>query len=225
MRATKGAIEAVKIDRETLEPEIKVIGDATPIGICGSGMIDAITEMFLAGIIDQRGKFVPEAKTDRIREGEDGLEYVIYSGDGRDIVLTQVDLENIVRAKAAIYAGVSLLLKEVGFPFEMIERVYIAGGFGNYIDVEKAIIMGMLPDIPRERFRFMGNTSVAGAYLCLLSEDMRREAERVASMMTYMELSVKGSYMDEFMSAMFLPHTDMEQFPNVKGMLEENSRI
>ncbi len=225
MRATKGAIEAVKIDRETLEPEIKVIGDASPIGICGSGMIDAITEMFLAGIIDQRGKFVPEAKTDRIREGEDGLEYVIYSGDGRDIVLTQVDLENIVRAKAAIYAGVSLLLKEVGFPFEMIERVYIAGGFGNYIDVEKAIIMGMLPDIPRERFRFMGNTSVAGAYLCLLSEDMRREAERVASMMTYMELSVKGSYMDEFMSAMFLPHTDMEQFPNVKGMLEENGRI
>ncbi len=220
MRATEGAIESVKIDRESLEPEIGVIGDSAPIGICGSGMIDAVTEMFLSGIIDQRGKFNPDAKTDRIREGDDGLEYVIFSRDGRDIVLTQVDIENIVRAKAAIYAGVSMLLKEVGFPFEMIERVYIAGGFGNYIDVEKAIVMGMLPDIPRERFRFMGNTSVAGAYLCLLSEKMRREAERVASMMTYIELSVKGGYMDEFMSAMFLPHTEMEQFPSVKAMLQ-----
>ena len=223
MRATKGAIESVKIDRESLEPEVGVIGDSTPIGICGSGMIDAVTEMFLSGIIDQRGKFNPDAKTDRIREGEDGLEYVIFSSDGRDIVLTQVDIENLVRAKAAIYAGVSMLLKEVGFPFEMIERVYIAGGFGNYINVEKAIVMGMLPDIPRERFKFMGNTSVAGAYLCLLSEDMRREAERVASMMTYIELSVKGGYMDEFMSAMFLPHTDMGQFPSISQILGTKS--
>ncbi len=223
MRATKGAIESVKIDRKSLEPEIEIIGDSTPIGICGSGMIDAVTEMFLSGIIDQRGKFNTDAKTDRIREGEDGLEYVIFSSDGRDIVLTQVDIENIVRAKAAIYAGVSMLLKEVGFPFEMIERVYIAGGFGNYIDVEKAIVMGMLPDIPRDRFKFMGNTSVAGAYLCLLSEDMRREAERVASMMTYIELSVKGGYMDEFMSAMFLPHTDMGQFPSIRQILSTKS--
>ncbi|RMG74585.1 MAG: DUF4445 domain-containing protein [Nitrospirae bacterium] len=182
-------------------------------------MIDAITEMFLSGIIDQRGRFNPEARTDRIREGEDGPEYVVYRGQEREIVLTQVDIENIVRAKAAIYAGVSMLLKEVGFPFEMIEQVYIAGGFGNYIDVEKAIVMGMLPDIPRERFKFMGNTSVAGAYLCLLSEDMRREAERVSSMMTYVELSVKGGYMDEFMSALFLPHTDMGQFPSVKEII------
>ncbi len=219
MRATNGAIESVKIDRETLEPEIKVIGEGQPVGICGSGMIDAITEMFLSGIIDQKGRIVADLNTDRIREGEDGLEYVVYRDSGRDIVLTQVDIENLIRAKAAIYAGVSLLLKEVGFSLDMIERVYIAGGFGNYIDVEKAVIMGMLPDIPRERFQFMGNTSIAGAYLCLLSEQMRQEAEQVASMMTYMELSVKGSYMDEFMSAMFLPHTDMEQFPMVKEIL------
>ncbi|NOY64149.1 MAG: DUF4445 domain-containing protein [Nitrospirae bacterium] len=219
MRATNGAIESVRIDPETLEPEFKVIGDVSPIGICGSGMIDAITEMFLAGIVDQKGRIRDDLKTDRIREGEDGLEYLLYSGETHDIVLTQVDIENLIRAKGAIYAGASLLLKEVGFTFDMIERVYIAGGFGNYIDVEKAVIMGMLPDIPRDRFRFMGNTSIAGAYLCLMSEEMRREAERVASMMTYMELSTKGTFMDEFMSALFLPHTEMEQFPSVKELV------
>lgn len=219
MRATNGAIESVRISPETYEPEVTVIGDTVPIGICGSGMIDAVTEMFLSGIIDQKGKIRDDIKTERIREGEEGLEYLIYSGDGREIVLTQVDIENIIRAKAAIYAGVSMLLKEVGFTLEMIEKVYIAGGFGNYINVERAIVMGMLPDLPVERFRFMGNTSIAGAYLCLMSEDMRREAERIASMMTYMELSTKGAFMDEFMSALFLPHTEIEQFPSVKEML------
>ncbi len=220
MRATEGAIEAIRIDRETLEPELKTIGDAGPLGICGSGMIDAIPEMFLSGILDQRGKFVKDSGSKRIRDGEDGAEFVLYrDGAGREIVLTEVDVENIIRAKAAIYAGVSLLLKEIGFTLEMIEKVYIAGGFGNYLDVEKAVILGMLPDIPKERFHFMGNTSVAGAYLCLLSGEMRREAEEVASKMTYVELSVKGSFMDEFMSAMFLPHTDIEQFPTVKSLL------
>ncbi len=219
MRATDGAIESIRIDTETLETEIKVIGDTKPIGICGSGMIDAVSEMFLTGIINQRGKFVGETASSRIREGEDGTEFVIHHNAKGDIVLTEVDIENIIRAKAAIYAGVSLLLKEVGFTLDMIEKVYIAGGFGNYLNVERAILIGMLPDIPKERFHFMGNTSVAGAYLCLLSKDMRKEAEDVASRMTYIELSVKGGFMDEFMSAMFLPHTDMEQFPTVQALL------
>ncbi len=219
MRATDGAIESIRIDPETFETEIKVIGDSKPIGICGSGMIDAISEMFLTGILDQRGKFVRETASSRIREGEDGMEFVIHHNTKGDIVLTEVDIENIIRAKAAIYAGVSLLLKEVGFTLDMIEKVYIAGGFGNYLNVERAILIGMLPDIPKERFHFRGNTSVAGAYLCLLSKEMRREAEDVASRMTYIELSAKGGFMDEFMSAMFLPHTDIEQFPTVQALL------
>ncbi|MCL4475454.1 MAG: ASKHA domain-containing protein [Nitrospirae bacterium] len=218
MRATEGAIEKVRIDPKTYEPELGVIGDAKPVGICGSGMIDAISEMFLTGVIDQKGKLVRHRKTDRIRGGEDGFEFV-FSREGRDVALTEADIENIIRAKAAIYAGVSLLLKEVGFGLDAVERVYIAGGFGNYLDIERAIILGMLPDLPRDKFTFLGNTSITGAYLCLLSESLRREAEEIASKMTYMELSVSRGFMDEYLSALFLPHTDIGLFPTVAGLM------
>ncbi len=220
MRATEGAIESVRINPETYEPELGVIEDSRPVGICGSGMIDAVSEMFLTGVIDQKGKFTRHVKTDRIREGEDGLEFALYRGN-RDVVLAEVDIENILRAKAAIYAGVSLLLKEVGFGLDAVERVYIAGGFGNFLNVERATILGMLPDLPKERFSFLGNTSVAGAYLCLLSEDLRKEAEGIASKMTYVELSVSRGFMDEYLSALFLPHTDMALFPSVAGMMKK----
>jgi len=220
MRATEGAIEAITIDPKTFEPSFGVVDNAAPSGICGSGMIDALSEMFLKGVIDRKGKFVRGLKTNRIREGEEGTEFVFFKGS-KDIVLTEADIENIMRAKAAIYAGVSLLIKEVGFSLDNIERVYIAGGFGNYLNVDKAIILGMLPDLPKERFRFLGNTSIAGAYLCLLSEKMRKEAEEIARKMTYMELSVSRNFMDEYMSALFLPHTDMGLFPTVKQELEK----
>ncbi len=220
MRATIGAIEAVKIDPTTYDPFINVIGDVTPQGICGSGMIDAISEMFLTGIIDQKGRFVT-GKTNRIRKGEDGLEYLFYRSDKHymDIVLTEVDIENLLRAKAAVYAGVMTLLNEIGFTLDAVKKVYIAGGFGNYINVPRAIILGMLPDLPKERFVFMGNTSLTGAYLCLLSEDLRKEVEDISSKMTYIELSVSRSFMDEYMSALFLPHTDITKFPTVASML------
>ena len=182
-------------------------------------MIDAISELFLSGVIDQKGKFVHEIKTGCIREGDEGAEFVLHKG-AKDIVLTEVDIENIMRAKAAIYAGISLLIKEVGFTLDNIERVYIAGGFGNYLNVDRAVIIGMLPDIPKEKFRFLGNTSVAGAYLCLLSEKLRKEAEDIALKMTYMELSVSRNFMDEYMSALFLPHTDMALFPTVEKLLK-----
>ncbi len=222
MRATSGAIEAIKIDKETFEPEISVIGGGTAMGICGSGMIDAVSEMFLTGILDLKGKFI-SGKTGRVRESEEGLEYLFFPGDAhrRDIVLTEPDIENLLRAKAAIYAGVTTLLAEVGLTIDSIERIYIAGGFGNYINVERAIILGMLPDAPRERFVFMGNTSITGAYLCLLSEELRDEAEKIASQMTYVELSVSHNFMDKYMSALFLPHTDISQFPTVQALLQK----
>ncbi len=176
--------------------------------------------MFLFGVIDQKGKMVEGTKTDRIRRGDEGIEFVLYRGTDRDVVLTEPDIENILRAKAAIYAGVSLLLKEVGFGLDTIEKVYIAGGFGNYLNIDKAIILGMLPDLPKDRFCFLGNTSITGAYLCLLSEDLRNEAEDIASKMTYMELSVSRGFMDEYMSALFLPHTDLGQFPTVEKLLK-----
>ncbi len=219
MRATEGAIENIKIDKDTLEPEVGVIGNSAPIGICGSGMIDAISEMFLKGLINQKGEFIENLNSERVRDGEDGKEYLFYKGITKDIVLTEVDIENVIRAKAAIYAGVSLLIKEVGLSLDDIEKVYIAGGFGNYLNIEKATILGMLPDMPTEKFSFIGNTSVMGAYLCLLSEDLRKDAEKIASHMTYIELSVSGNYMEEYMSAMFLPHTDLSQFPTVSSMI------
>lgn len=223
MRATKGAIESIQFDRTSLEPELGVIGDTRPLGICGSGMIDAIAGMYFSGIIDQRGKLVKEKAPARIREGHEGPEYLFYRDEDHEIVLSEVDIENIIRAKAAIYAGVSLLLKEVGLTPDILDKVYIAGGFGNYLDINKGIILGMLPDLPVEKYLYLGNTSIAGSYLSLMSEDMRKEAEDIASKMTYIELSVSGKFMDEYMSAMFLPHTDISLFPTVQEMLRTRS--
>ncbi|HMK49235.1 MAG TPA: ASKHA domain-containing protein [Thermodesulfovibrionales bacterium] len=220
MRATEGAVESVKIAPRTYEPELGVIGHGKPVGICGSGMIDAITEMFLTGIIDQKGRIIKNAASGRIRDGVEGPEFVFYSDGRSEVVLTEVDIENIIRAKAAIFAGVSLLLRETGFTLGDLEHVYIAGGFGNYLNVGKAILIGMLPDIPREKFRFLGNTSIVGAYLCLLSENMRRDAEEIAKKMTNIELSVSRNFMDEYLSALFLPHTDISLFPTVEEILK-----
>lgn len=228
MRATDGAIEDIKINRETLEPELQVIGEDTrpgnesfqPIGICGSGMIDAVSEMFLTGILDQKGR-LQRGISERIRDGEEGLEFVIHSAKGRDIVLTEPDIENIIRAKAAIYAGFSILLKEVGYTFDDVNTIYIAGGFGKFLDIEKAIILGMLPEMPREKFQFMGNTSIKGAYLCTLSRTMREEAEEISKKMTYLELSVSRSFMDEYVSGLFIPHTNVDAFPSVKKLIKK----
>jgi len=223
MRATSGAIEGITIDPDSGDVSVRVVGDnARPMGICGSGMIDAIAEMFLAGFLDQKGKLQAGA-SDRIRTGEDGPEFVIYSGDGKDIVLTEPDIENIVRAKAAIYAGFTTLLREVGFSFDDVQKIYIAGGFGKFLDVEKAVIIGMLPELPKEKFQYMGNTSVTGAYLFLLSRRLRAEAEEIARKMTYLELSVSRSFMDEYVSGLFIPHTNIDAFPGVKKLMKKQA--
>ncbi|MBF0520168.1 MAG: ATP-binding protein, partial [Nitrospirae bacterium] len=220
MRATAGAIESIRIDPVTLEPVIGVVGGVPPMGICGSGMIDAIVEMFKTGIINQKGMFNPK-KSERIREGEEGLEYLIHSDFAaqRDIVLTKVDIENLIRAKAAIFAGVSLLINEVGLNLDVIDRVYVAGGFGNSLNVAKTVMLGMIPDLPEDKYTFLGNTSIIGAYLALMSDTLRGELEDICSKMTYVELSVVGGYMDEYMSAMFIPHTDMSKFPTVAAAM------
>jgi uncharacterized 2Fe-2S/4Fe-4S cluster protein (DUF4445 family) len=216
MRATDGAIESVKIHPDNYGTDLGIIGNTIPSGICGSGMIDTISELFFAGLIDQKGSIQKDLKTDAIKIEDEGPEFILYRGQLKEIVLTEVDIENIIRAKAAIYAGVTLLLKEVGLTLDIVERIYIAGGFGNYLDIDKAIMIGMLPDLPKEKFSFIGNTSIAGAYLGLLSAKMRSESEEIARKMTYIELSVSRGFMDEYMSALFLPHTNIELFPSVK---------
>jgi len=228
MRAMEGAIEEVEINPKTYEVNFRVIGDSKPIGICGSGMIDILAEMYLNGVIDQRGKIREEIGSKRIRRGESGLEFVIAwrveSAINKEIVITEVDLDNLIRAKAAIYAGFATLLSHMDMQFGDIEKLYIAGGFGRYIDIERAITIGMLPDLPVDRFQFLGNTSIMGAYYGLLCDRLRHEVEEIAKRMTYIELSVSRSFMDEYMSALFLPHTNLNAFPTVKRELEERKQ-
>ncbi|MDA8219023.1 MAG: ASKHA domain-containing protein [Dehalococcoidales bacterium] len=220
MRATAGAIEQVRINPETLEPMILTIANRRPIGICGSGLIDLLSELFLVGIVDKRGKFNPDLPTDRVRKGDHGGEYVIAwgenTGTGRDIVLTEVDIDNLLRAKGAIYAAAELLAGSVDLTLADIEEILIAGSFGRYLRADKAIDIGLLPDVPTDRIKFLGNSSLIGARLMSLSRDMLRRADEIAKMMTYVELSVHPEYMDHYVSALFLPHTNMDAFPSVR---------
>ncbi|MFH0924655.1 MAG: ASKHA domain-containing protein [bacterium] len=228
MRAMLGAIEKVKINKEDFEPEIKTIGQVKPRGICGSGIIDILSELFVIGLIDQRGKFKNDSESKRIRKGYHGFEYVLAwaseSSIGKDVVFTEVDIDNIMRAKGAMYAGCSLLLKSLDYSFNELDRFFIAGGFGSQLDIEKAIIIGLLPDLPVEKFEYLGNTAIIGAHFVLLSERMREEAEEIAKRMTYMELSTSTTFMDEYSAALFLPHTDMKQFSKVEQILNFQRR-
>lgn len=224
MRAMAGAIEDVWINPQTFEVKYQTIGNVPPRGICGSGMISLLAEMFVAGVVDKRGKVRRDLPTARVRAGAHGGEYVIAWADettiDQDIALTEVDIENLIRTKAAIYAGFSVLVRSVGLNLADVEEVLIGGAFGQYINVEKAIQIGLLPDMPWERFRYLGNTSALGAYTALLCSDMRRQVVDVAQKMTYLELSADNTFYEEFMSAMFLPHTDEASFPSVRRVLE-----
>jgi uncharacterized 2Fe-2S/4Fe-4S cluster protein (DUF4445 family) len=233
MRATKGAIEECWISGESsphpYEPTYRVIGSGKPRGICGSGLISLLAEMFLTGLVDKGGMINLSLShmNNRIREGEHGVEYVVAWGsdteNGKDITINNVDIDNLKRAKAAIYAGFTVLAQSVGVPLEMVEQVLIGGSFGKYINVEKAVQIGLLPDMPWDRFKFLGNTSVQGAYLALLDWRNRDRIRDIASQMTYIELSADNTFYDAFMSAMFLPHTDLESFPSVAAAVENKT--
>jgi uncharacterized 2Fe-2S/4Fe-4S cluster protein (DUF4445 family) len=224
MRATRGAIEEIWINSKTLEPTYRVIGGGKPTGICGSGLISLLAEMFMTGVIDKAGYLNVHLDIERIREGEHGAEYVIAwakeTHSGKDISITHVDIDNLLRAKGAIFAGYSVLANSVGIPLEMIEQMLVGGSFGKYINVEKAIQIGLLPDLPWENIRFLGNTSVRGAYYALLDKRARERVDEIASRMTYIELSADNSFYEAFMSALFLPHTDLALFPSVEAAMQ-----
>jgi uncharacterized 2Fe-2S/4Fe-4S cluster protein (DUF4445 family) len=235
MRATKGAIEEVwiasRVSNKPYEPTYRVIGNVKPSGMCGSGLISLLAEMLLTGIVDKSGNINLSLSdyTNRVREGERGPEYVIAWGHesehGKDIVITHIDIDNLKRAKAAIYAGFTVLAESVGVPLELVDQVLIGGSFGKYINVEKAIQIGLLPDMPWERFQFLGNTSVRGTYYALLDWRDRARVKDIASRMTYIELSADNTFYDAFMSAMFLPHTDLASFPTVEAALVKDDQI
>lgn len=228
MHATAGAIERVTIDLAEDLVQYSTIGGGRPRGICGSGLVDALAEMRRNDIVDRAGNLNAALDHPRIRAGLEGPEFVLVWGEevGRedDIVLRGPEVENLIRSKAAVFAGTRVLLRSVGLGMDAVERVFVAGGFGNFLSVDKAMFIGLLPDLPLEKFRFVGNASLAGARLALLSDEARRSLARDAQRMTYCELSVEPTFMDEYVSALFLPHTDLDLFPTVSRQLKAEGK-
>jgi uncharacterized 2Fe-2S/4Fe-4S cluster protein (DUF4445 family) len=218
MRAMAGAIERIQISGESFEVQYQTVGNAPPVGICGSGLIDCLAKLRRAGIIDRTGK-MQEIASSRLRTGSDGPEFVLAwaseSGNKQDIVITESDIKNLIRAKGAVFAGVRVMLAMVDLPLEAIDRILIAGGFGNYLNIPDAIRIGLLPDLPVEKYQFIGNSSLKGAHLALLSREALAHGDELARNMTYLELSLGNTFMDEYVSALFLPHTDLTLFPSV----------
>jgi len=225
MRATSGAIEKFHIEPETLDPMIITINHAKPQGICGSGLISIVAELLEVGVIDQQGKFNRQLEHPRIREGYDSYEYVLAwakdSAVDEDIAITEIDLDNLMRAKGAMYAGYQTLLESVSMTFSDLDRVILAGNFGNYIDLEQGICIGLLPDIDRDKFYYLGNASLLGAQISLTDHKRFLERTLVSKLMTNMELSENPNFMNHYMAALFLPHTDMSMFPSVKEKLPD----
>ena len=229
MRAAKGAIEDFSIDPVTLEPMIITIGNVRPKGICGSGLIIMAAIMFEMGIINNLGKFDRDLDTPRIRQDNGVYEYVLAWQNetqiDRDITITEIDIENLIRAKGAIYSGCMTLLTEVGMGIGDIEHIILAGGFGSYVDLEKAMTIGLLPELDPEKVTFIGNGSLMGARMSSLTNRIRKDVVEVTKKMTNFELSDTNSYMDNYVAALFLPHTDMNQFPKLKSRLEKRKKL
>lgn len=215
MRATTGAVESIKIDKDTMEPELTIIGEgAKPAGLCGSGLIDTISELFRCGIINAKGKFIRDGK--RVKRDEYVSSYILAfaeeSATGRDVELTEVDIDNFIRAKAAIFSAIRSMLNAVDMTIEDISKVMIAGGIGSGISIENAINIGMLPKQPVDKYEYIGNSSLTGACAMLLSDEATEKVFDLGRNMTYLELSTHPGYMDEFVAACFLPHTNANLF-------------
>lgn len=219
MRATDGAIDALTIDEETMEPTLSIIGDEgqKPVGLCGSGIIDTISELFRCKIINAKGQIVREGK--RVKTDPYGIKsYVLAfkedAGSVNDVEITEVDVDSFIRAKGAIFSGINTLVESLGFDMSIVDNVYVAGGIGSGINMANAVRIGMLPDIPLEKYKYIGNSSLAGAYAMLISNQAEAKVSELASSMTYLELSTHPGYMDAFVAACFIPHTDASLFPS-----------
>ena len=219
MRATDGAVEACVIDKQTMEPTLTIVGEAgqKAVGICGSGIIDIIAELYRCGIINAKGLFQREGR--RVKHDQHGMgRYVLAFADesetGREISINEVDIDNFIRAKGAIFSAIDTLLKSVDMPVEAIDHVYVAGGIGSGINMKNAVSIGMLPDVELEKYSYIGNSSLTGAYAMVLSQQANEKCTEVGANMTYLELSTYPGYMDSFVAACFIPHTDRSLFPN-----------
>ena len=211
MKAVNGAIQRAQID-ENINVKVVIIGNGKPKGICGSGYIDLLCQMLKRGVIGKNGKIDRALKSKNIRKAETGYEFIV----AKDIVVTEDDIENLKRSKGAIYSAIISLLNKVEKPLDDIKKIYIAGGFGNYLNIENAIFIGLLPDADRSRYEFIGNSSLAGARMSLLSHDAFMKAHEIYKNITYVDLSSEPKYMDEYIASLFFPHTDLGRFPSVR---------
>ena len=219
MRATDGAIEACTLDKDTMEPTLRIVGEAgqKAVGICGSGIIDIISELFRCSIINAKGLFVREGR--RVRRDAHGMGRFVLaepeeSETGREISINEVDIDNFIRAKGAIFSAIETLLNAVDMSVDAIDHVYVAGGIGSGINMKNAVNIGMFPDVDLEKFTYIGNSSLTGAYAMVMSDAAIETCQKVASNMTYLELSTHPGYMDAFVAACFLPHTNAKLFPH-----------
>ena len=219
MRATDGAVEACQIDKITMEPTLTVVGDPGQkvVGICGSGIIDIISELFRCGVINAKGLFVRDGE--RVKRDQHGMgRYVLATAEesdtGREVSINEVDIDNFIRAKGAIFSAIDTLLQSVDMTPDCIDKVYVAGGIGSGINMKNSVNIGLFPDVELEKFHYIGNSSLTGAYAMVMSDQAIKKCAEVAANMTYLELSTYPGYMDSFVAACFLPHTDRSLFPN-----------
>jgi uncharacterized 2Fe-2S/4Fe-4S cluster protein (DUF4445 family) len=217
MRAADGAIKDFSLDPETLEPMNITIGNRPPLGICGSGLLIIVATLLTRGVIDRRGKFNRHLTSPRLRAGKSGWEFVLVwqaeGGGDQDIVINEVDIDNLIRAKAAIYAGIKTLVEEVGLEIGDLEQIILAGAFGSFIDLDAAMAIGLLPEVAPERVTYVGNGALMGGRLSELSNHIRRDVVEVVNRMTSFELSEVAGFKDQYIASLFLPHTDLELFP------------
>ncbi|MBQ1281857.1 MAG: DUF4445 domain-containing protein, partial [Oscillospiraceae bacterium] len=219
MRATDGAIEACSIDAATMEPTFSIIGEEgqKPVGLCGSGIIDVIAELYRCRIITAKGIFCREGGRvlrDKHGTGRYVLATAEESATGREVAIDEVDIDSFIRAKGAIFSAIQTMLLSLDMDVSLIDDVYVAGGIGSGINMKNAVIIGMFPDIPLEKFHYIGNSSLSGAYAMAMSENADEKVHEIAQNMTYLELSTTPGYMDEFVAACFIPHTNSSIFPS-----------
>jgi len=221
MRAAGGAMHRFRINSPEKVFTYETINDEKARGICGSGLIDVVAELFRAHCIDRSGRFIPEFSGEFLREGDSGLEFTIVKGEksstGKDITISEADIANIIRSKGALHAGMEFLLAKMGLTFGDVRNFYIAGGFGCALEIENAVRIGLLPDVPRDRFHFIGNSALKGAIRVMRSGSSRTKAGKIACMMANFELSREPEFMNNYTAALFLPHTDLTRFPSVAG--------
>jgi uncharacterized 2Fe-2S/4Fe-4S cluster protein (DUF4445 family) len=229
MRAAVGAIERVRVDRETGAPSCWTVGNVKPKGICGSGMICLLSDLYLTGWMDGQGRFRRDRASSSIEIDGRRARYLLAgpeeSGTGEALYITETDIDNIIRAKAAIHSACSMILEKLGLSFGDLGHLYIAGGFGRFLDIGQAIVLGLLPDLPLERFTYLGNSSLTGAYMVLVSRDFKRRMEEAASRMTYIDLGGEPEYMDHYTASLFIPHTDLGLFPSVAARKDARQSV